>query len=94
MCLPLFFGKRDWDKPYRKDPEGRYGHVYCPNCRNFSVGPVCRREFVTLCMVPLIPLYWGQQLRCGVCNWRQDFKNTEQLEKVLVEQTRLRGGGI
>lgn len=90
FCLPIVCGTRQWDKPY--DPDPRLNSIYCPNCHNNSVGPVKRREFITLWFIPLFPIYWGKQLRCPICQWRQDFKNREQLQKVVNEQGNIHKG--
>ncbi|AAS52863.1 AER182Wp [Eremothecium gossypii ATCC 10895] len=90
FCLPVWFGKRSWDRAY--GDEGHYSGLYCPRCQSFAVSPVKRREFVTLLWVPFVPLYWGNQLRCAACGWRQDFKSQAQLEKVRAEQDNIRGG--
>lgn len=50
------------------------------------MGPVKRKEFISIWFIPVFPIYWGKQLRCPICNWRQDFKNTDQLDKVVNEQ--------
>lgn len=90
FCLPVVCGTRQWDRPYDSNPQ--LNSIYCPNCHNNSVGPVKRREFITIWFVPLFPIYWGKQLRCPICQWRQDFKNREQLDKVLREQGNLQKG--
>ncbi|AMD18720.1 HBL182Wp [Eremothecium sinecaudum] len=92
ICLPLFIGKREWVKPYAGNEAGRYNELYCPSCRSYSVYPVKKREFVTVLFVPIIPLYWGNQLCCRVCRWNQDFDSQQQLDKVLMEQKNIREG--
>ncbi|QLG70381.1 hypothetical protein HG535_0A03200 [Zygotorulaspora mrakii] len=84
VCIPIICGVKQWDTPYANDP--KLNAIYCPNCHNRSVGPVKRKEFISIWFIPLFPIYWGKQLRCPICNWRQDFKNKAQLEKVLREQ--------
>lgn len=91
MFLPLLIGKKEWNKPY-KDYGANYHALYCPNCHNYSVSPVNRREFLTLIFIPFIPFYWGKQLRCATCGWHQDFKTHSQLEKVVMEQKNIREG--
>ncbi|QLL32888.1 hypothetical protein HG536_0D04100 [Torulaspora globosa] len=85
FCIPIVCGVTQWDKQY--DPQ--VYSIYCPNCHNYSVGPVKRREFISIWFIPLFPIYWGNQLRCPICQWRQDFKSREQLDRVVREQKNL-----
>ncbi|AHY74457.1 AQG_2a_G0001890.mRNA.1.CDS.1 [Saccharomyces cerevisiae] len=86
--IPIVCGMKSFDSSYDTVP----GHqnLYCPNCHNYSVGPIKRKEFFTIWFIPLVPVFWGKQLHCPICNWRQDFKNDEQLNKVIQEQQNLR----
>ncbi|CCD22698.1 uncharacterized protein NDAI_0A05430 [Naumovozyma dairenensis CBS 421] len=90
FLIPFVCGINHYDKEYDNNPNHK--SIYCPNCHNFSVRPIKRREFVSLWWVPIVPLYWGKQLHCPICNWRQDFKNDEQLQKILVEQNNIKTG--
>lgn len=85
--LPLVCGFNSWDKPYKGTDAPP---IYCPHCHNYSVQPVKRREFFTVWFVPLVPLRWGNQLHCTICNWRQDFSSKDQLEKVINQQTQMK----
>ena len=86
--VPIIFGKKDWDA---KSPfEEQYHGIYCPNCHNFQVRPVKRREFISFWFIPVLPIFWGNQLLCPICNWRQDFKTEDQLRKVMNEQLRVK----
>lgn len=88
LFLPLICGMQHYDSNYDNNPE--HNNLYCPNCHNFSVTPIKRKEFFAIYFVPIVPIYWGKQLHCSICNWRQDFKNTEQLNKVVIEQKNFR----
>ncbi|CEP63821.1 uncharacterized protein LALA0_S09e03268g [Lachancea lanzarotensis] len=88
--VPIVCGKKDWDKQY--DQSTQYSSLYCPNCHNFNVHPVKRREFISIWFIPVFPIFIGKQLVCPTCNWRQDFKNDEQLQKVVREQQNIRQG--
>ncbi|SCU84557.1 LADA_0D02388g1_1 [Lachancea dasiensis] len=90
--VPIVFGKKDWDKEYEQSAQ--YNSLYCPNCHNYSVRPVKRREFIAFWFIPLFPIFFGKQLVCPVCNWRQDFKNEEQLQKVVREQANIQQGKV
>ncbi|SCW03689.1 LAFE_0G16050g1_1 [Lachancea fermentati] len=90
--VPIICGKRDWDVEYAQSQE--YNAIYCPNCHNYKVRPVKRREFITIWFIPVMPFFWGKQLVCPICNWRQDFKSDEQLKKVLREQDNIRAGKV
>ncbi|KAH3903146.1 uncharacterized protein SCDLUD_000759 [Saccharomycodes ludwigii] len=82
--VPIIFGKKDWDNEYDLGP--KYKNFYCPNCHNYCVKPVKRREFISIWFIPIFPMYFGKQLMCPICNWRQDFKDQSQLDKVAAEQ--------
>ncbi|CDO92577.1 unnamed protein product [Kluyveromyces dobzhanskii CBS 2104] len=86
--VPIIFGKKDWDSNHPL--ASQYGGIYCPNCHNFQVTPVKRREFISFWFIPVFPIFWGNQLHCPVCNWRQDFKTEDQLKKVQKEQQKVR----
>ncbi|CCF59528.1 hypothetical protein KAFR_0H01180 [Kazachstania africana CBS 2517] len=88
MFIPIICGVKNWDSPYNTDP--RYTGLYCPNCHNLSVEPVKRREFFQIWFIPIVPIYWGKQIRCSICNWRQDFKTDEELNKVVNEQQHIK----
>lgn len=76
LFVPLLFGLKDFDKDISSDELPR--NLMCPHCHNNSVSPIKRREFFTVWFVPLIPIYWGKQLKCSICNWRQDIKKDEE----------------
>lgn len=84
LFIPLVCGVQNFDSNYDNNPE--HQGLYCPKCHNFSVVPIKRREFFAFNFIPLIPLHWGKQLRCSICNWRQDFKSESDLQKVVDEQ--------
>ncbi|CAI1807773.1 hypothetical protein SEUBUCD646_0B00920 [Saccharomyces eubayanus] len=86
--VPIVCGTRSFDSSYDSVPA--HQNLYCPNCHNFSVCPIKRKEFFTVWFIPLLPVFWGKQLHCPICNWRQDFKNEEQLNKVIQEQQNMR----
>ncbi|CCC67645.1 hypothetical protein NCAS_0A10870 [Naumovozyma castellii] len=88
LFLPILCGISHFDKEYDQTPA--HNNIYCPNCHNFSVRPIKRREFFAVYWVPIVPLYWGKQLHCPICNWRQDFKNQAELDKVLTEQNNIK----
>lgn len=86
--VPIICGKTDWDKEYAQTAQ--YSSLYCPNCHNYSVRPLKRKEFIAIWFIPVFPIFWGKQLVCPICNWRQEFKNDEQLQKVVHEQNNIR----
>ncbi|CAI4054782.1 hypothetical protein N7582_000165 [Saccharomyces uvarum] len=86
--IPIICGMRSFDSSYDSVPA--HQNLYCPNCHNHSVSPIKRKEFFTVWFIPLLPVFWGKQLHCSICNWRQDFKNEEQLNKVVQEQQNMR----
>ncbi|KAA8910798.1 hypothetical protein FN846DRAFT_774804 [Sphaerosporella brunnea] len=45
--------------------------VICPNCHNAAVVPIKRRTFFTFCFIPLVPIHWGKELRCTICQYHQ-----------------------
>ncbi|AQZ18121.1 YBL029C-A [Zygosaccharomyces parabailii] len=81
LFIPIICGTHNWDRPYDSNP--KHGSLYCPHCHNNSVSPIKRREFFTVWFVPLVPIHWGKQLRCNICNWRQDFSNDSQLNQMV-----------
>lgn len=87
LFIPIFCGKQNYDSTYDSNPQ--HNSLYCPKCHNNSVSPIKRKEFFALYFIPIIPLYWGKQLRCSICDWRQDFKNESELEKVVNEQSNI-----
>lgn len=72
---------QDFDKPI----EGYPANLICPNCHNPSVVPIKRKEFICIWFVPMIPVYWGKQLKCNICTWRQDIK-TQDLTKYNINK--------
>ncbi|ODQ60216.1 hypothetical protein WICANDRAFT_30791 [Wickerhamomyces anomalus NRRL Y-366-8] len=78
--VPIIFGKKDMDSRI----DGYPNNLPCPNCHNQSVEPVKRKEFISFWWIPLIPMYWGKQLKCNTCSWRQDV-NKEELEKYGIK---------
>ncbi|KAF8448192.1 hypothetical protein BGX38DRAFT_1093311 [Terfezia claveryi] len=56
--------------------------VVCPRCHNNAVIPRKRREFFTFCFIPLIPISWGEELRCTICGYHQDT-NKDQLNGMI-----------
>ncbi|CCK71509.1 uncharacterized protein KNAG_0H00940 [Huiozyma naganishii CBS 8797] len=90
LFIPLICGAQNFDSNYDSNPA--HQGLYCPKCHNFSVAPIKRKEFFTFWYIPIIPLYWGKQLRCNICNWRQDFKNEEELNRVVNEQKNFHNG--
>ena len=92
MSFFILFGKQDYDSDYQVQDksvllENTNGCYYCPNCHNYSVKPIKRKEFFTVWFIPFFPLFWGKQLHCNICNWRQDFSNEEQLRKIKNQNT-------
>ncbi|KAL6927144.1 hypothetical protein ACO0SA_003434 [Hanseniaspora valbyensis] len=100
MSFFILFGKQDYDSKFqvndpnvlpsikdinRKPAICNEHAYYCPNCKNLTVEPIKRKEFITIFFIPVVPLYWGKQLHCTVCNWRQDFSNEQELQKVKYE---------
>lgn len=79
--VPLIFGKKDIDSRI----DGYPNNLPCPNCHNQSVEPVKRKEFISFWFVPVIPMYWGKQLKCNICTWRQDI-NQKELDKYGIKQ--------
>ena len=97
MSFFILIGKKDFDSHYEVKDTSILPSVkeinkkpsicndqcfYCPNCKNLSVQPIKRKEFITLFFIPVLPIYWGKQLKCPVCNWRQDFSKEEELNIV------------
>jgi len=78
--IPLIFGKKDMDSKLSGYPN----NLPCPNCHNASVEPVKRKEFISFWWIPIIPMYFGKQLKCNICSWRQDV-NKEELEKYGIK---------
>lgn len=104
MSFFILFGKQDFDSNYQmQDPNvlpstKEITHkpaicnehaFYCPNCKNLTVAPIKRKEFITVFFIPVFPIYWGKQLHCAVCNWRQDFSTEAELLKVKNETIRI-----
>lgn len=54
--IPIVCGMKSFDSSYDTVP----GHqnLYCPNCHNYSVGPIKRKEFFTIWFIPLVPVFW------------------------------------
>lgn len=103
FCIPIVCGMNHYDSQYTPKSTTNKGEaelpplqpyqyqtLYCPHCHNNSVHPIKRKEFFTIWFIPLVPIYWGKQLRCNICNWAQDFKDEAQLRKVINEQQNVR----
>ncbi|CUS12050.1 unnamed protein product [Tuber aestivum] len=45
--------------------------VVCPRCHNSSVVAIKRRNFFTFCFIPIVPISWGEELRCSICQYHQ-----------------------
>lgn len=75
MCIPIpfLFGMQNYESRLDDYPSD----LMCPNCHNRTVGPVKKKEFFTVWFIPLIPFFWGKQLRCTTCTWRQDIKSAD-----------------
>ena len=92
LFIPLICGMRNFDRNYDSNPE--HQGLYCPKCHNFGVTPIKRREFFAFYFVPIVPVYWCKQLKCSICNWRQDFKTDEDLQRVVEEQKNYRNNPV
>ncbi|CDR46464.1 CYFA0S23e01244g1_1 [Cyberlindnera fabianii] len=77
--VPLICGTNNYDSNLSEYPSD----LQCPNCHNNSVHAIKRREFFTIWFIPLVPMYWGKQLACTICTWRQDV-STSDLEKYQI----------
>ncbi|CCE61456.1 hypothetical protein TPHA_0A03800 [Tetrapisispora phaffii CBS 4417] len=84
--------KKNGEQPIDLPPlqPSDYENLYCPNCHNYSARPIKRRQFFTVWFIPILPVYWGKQVKCTICNWRQDFKDEAQLRKIVNEQKNIR----
>ncbi|KAK9383080.1 uncharacterized protein V2V93DRAFT_364200 [Kockiozyma suomiensis] len=84
MSIPFIFvcGGTNFNGPLKGYEDMR---VYCPRCHNNSVMPTKKREFFTLCFVPIVPTNWGCTLQCTICPW-----NVPTSEKEL-DQMRQQG---
>lgn len=41
------------------------------HCHNAAVTAIKRRTFFTFCFIPLVPIKWGKELRCTICQYHQ-----------------------
>ncbi|KAF8462046.1 hypothetical protein BDZ91DRAFT_772742 [Kalaharituber pfeilii] len=57
--------------------------VVCSRCHNNAVVARKRRQFFTFCFIPIIPISWGEELRCTICNYHQDT-NKDQLNSMIM----------
>ncbi|KAK9470393.1 uncharacterized protein V1510DRAFT_423150 [Dipodascopsis tothii] len=60
--------------------------LQCPRCHNQSVIAFKKREFFTLCFVPMIPTNYGPYLQCRICTFSQE-SSLEELD--MIRQKRL-----
>lgn len=90
LFIPIICGTKDFNSAYDNNP--KHTGLYCPNCHNNSVTPIKRKEFFTFYFIPLVPVHWGKQLRCSICNWRQDFTSAAELDKVVQQQQSINPG--
>jgi len=58
--------------------------VVCPRCHNNAVSARKRRVFFTFCFVPLVPVSWRKELRCGICGYAQETSD-EQLNGMIAQ---------
>ncbi|KAK9481214.1 hypothetical protein V1514DRAFT_323251 [Lipomyces japonicus] len=59
--------------------------LHCPRCQNNSVMAIKKREFFTLCFVPVLPTSYGEYLQCDKCLW--NHKSTRQQILSLKNQS-------
>ncbi|KAI5843886.1 hypothetical protein DFP73DRAFT_478673 [Morchella snyderi] len=64
-----------------------YEHIRakCPRCHNPSVVAIKKRDFFTFCFIPVVPIGWGEELRCSICPYRQ-ATNKEQLMQMQHQE--------
>lgn len=94
MCLfiPVVSGRMNFDEDFDNDP--RHRGLYCPKCHNMSVTAIKRREFIAVYWVPLVPVRWGQQLKCTICKWKKNFKKDDDLDKIAEDQNNYKNNPI
>jgi len=68
MCLLFTCGSQDFSAKLQGYETLR---VVCPHCHNASVVPIKRRTFFTFCFIPIVPIAWGEELRCTICQYHQ-----------------------
>ncbi|CEP24611.1 unnamed protein product [Cyberlindnera jadinii] len=81
MFMFFLFGTKN----FTSHMDGYPNNLQCPNCHNNSVEPVKEKEFISVWFVPIIPIYWGKQLKCRICSWTQDLKKGD-LEKYNIQK--------
>ncbi|TGZ83521.1 hypothetical protein EX30DRAFT_368872 [Ascodesmis nigricans] len=59
--------------------------LQCRRCTRNSVVPIKRRNFFTFCFIPIFPIKWTEELRCGECNYHQKTTKAE------LDEIRARG---
>ena len=59
--------------------------VVCPRCHNHNVIARKRRQFFTFCFIPIVPISWGEELRCTICGYNQET-NQQQLDGMQQQQ--------
>ncbi|RPA85050.1 hypothetical protein BJ508DRAFT_12461 [Ascobolus immersus RN42] len=62
--------------------------IVCPRCHNVSVSPIKKRNFFTFCFIPIFPIAWGEELRCGICGYHQKTSENE-LQQIQNQQGRV-----
>ncbi|KAG5355159.1 UPF0768 protein [Yarrowia sp. B02] len=82
LFIPFTFGAQNFGHPWKGHESERY---YCPNCHNVSCEARKRREFITLCFVPVIPIHWSNEIKCTICNWSKGV-NEESLAQMSRDQ--------
>ncbi|AOW01012.1 hypothetical protein B0I72DRAFT_140213 [Yarrowia lipolytica] len=82
LFIPFTFGSQNFGHPWKGHESERY---YCPNCHNMSCEARKRREFITLCFVPIIPIHWSNEIKCTICNWSKGV-NEESLKAMQQDQ--------
>ncbi|EDO17023.1 hypothetical protein Kpol_1065p39 [Vanderwaltozyma polyspora DSM 70294] len=109
LFLPIVCGISHYDSNYKPKkgnmdrkapPITDFTHIYCPKCRNYSAKPVKRRDFFSVFFVPILPVYFGKQIRCTICNWKYRFQSDQDLYGIIeqqrqnMEQSATGGGGF
>lgn len=79
LLIPIFCGIQSYDSNLSDQFTNSSG-LTCPNCHNQSVHLIKKRQFFTIWFVPVLPIYWGKQIKCDICSWDQDVNHAKMDE--------------